>query len=59
MIEDTDVIRTCSCDVCGRRGPVVVIHHLGCEVLAACSACQPKQFERVARRDVDAWLGAS
>lgn len=55
--EDIDVIRTASCDVCNWSGPVVVLHDLGLEVLAACRACKPKQFDRVARRDVDAWLG--
>ena len=55
--DDIDLIRTGACDVCNWRGPVVVLHDRGCEALAACRACQPRQFDRVARRDVDGWLG--
>lgn len=57
-MENLDVIRTCSCDDCGRRGPAVELHDRGEPVYALCATCAPKLFERVARRDIDAWLGA-
>ena len=50
--------RICSstCDTCSVKGPGVELHHNGTPVLFQCPKCQPHEFERVARQDVDGWL---
>ena len=56
-MEDNDYIKTCECDGCGVRGPVVALHDRGVEVLALCKRCAPGNFESTARRGIDEWLG--
>lgn len=55
-MENLDYITTCSCDSCGRKGPVRMCHHNGTPVLAMCEGCWPSTFEAQAREDIDRWL---
>lgn len=50
------------CDSCdsnrkSTKVPVITLFHYGDPVLTQCKRCAPKEFERQARRDIDAWLG--
>lgn len=54
-----DHISTDTCDTCGRKGPVVVFHQHDTSVLTQCRQCDPKNFEKQARRDIDAWLAGA
>lgn len=59
MTTDTtsdNYITNCTCDTCGAKAPVVVLHHYGAPVLAQCKVCGPSPFEQQARRDIDEWL---
>lgn len=58
MDYDWNYITVCTCDSCNRRSVGVMLHHYGTPVLFQCSTCSPREFERVARRDVDSWLEA-
>jgi hypothetical protein len=49
-------IATTSCDVCDRKGPVSLYHHRGTPVLASCSMCDPKAWERAGEEARTAWL---
>ena len=55
-MDDLNSLATDTCDTCNRRGTTVLFHHHGAPVLAQCSCCAPKEFERVARRDIESWL---
>lgn len=55
-MDDLNTLATDTCDTCGRHEATVLFHHLGAPVLTQCSSCAPKEFERVARRDIDNWL---
>jgi hypothetical protein len=44
------------CDSCGSRGPTIIFYHNGTPALSQCKACAYHEHERVARRDIDAWL---
>ena len=45
-----------NCDSCGAKGPTVIFYNNGSPVLSQCKVCADNEYERVARRDIDAWL---
>ena len=53
---DNMIISTSTCDDCGRRGPGIEYIDHGLSVYFTCKACEPKTFERAARKDIDRWL---
>ncbi len=53
---DQNHIAVCTCDCCNRHAVGVMFYHCDTPVLFQCSACNRYEFERVSRRDVDAWL---
>lgn len=55
MTENT-VIKTSTCDDCGRHGPGTEFLNDGHAVYFVCKGCEPKPFEKRARRDIDHWL---
>lgn len=54
--EDSIEIATSTCDDCGRKGPGVEFYTYGAPVYFACKHCEPKSFEKAARKDIDSWL---
>lgn len=53
---DSFKISTSTCDDCGRKGPGTEYFSHGASVYFTCKHCEPKHFERTARRDIDTWL---
>ena len=52
-------IKTSTCDDCGRKGPGVERTHSGHAVTFVCRHCEPVEFEKKARIDIDRWLTGS
>lgn len=58
-MSDFSTIKTSTCDDCGRKGPGVEHIHSGQAVLFVCRHCEPVEFEKKARTDIDRWLSGA
>lgn len=56
IMTESTVIKTSTCDDCGRHGPGTEFLNDGHPVYFVCKGCEPKPFERRARADIDRWL---
>lgn len=59
---DPNYITRDKCDSCGRHGVGAMFHHYGTPVMFLCTSplcCATTVIERLARRDIDAWLQPS
>ena len=54
---DPNYITRDKCDSCGQHGWGAMFHHYSTPVMFLCtSCCATTVIERLARRDIDAWL---
>lgn len=45
-----------TCDLCGFEGPVSLYHLRGEAVIAQCSCCDPRAWDKAGQRAKEAWL---